>query len=438
MLGHYGNRNLGDESIIAAVIENIRLRFPRASIVCFSIDPADTRQRHGVTCFPVLSSGERSPGAGSSGVAPSPPAGSGTSNDSALRERLKQVPGLRTSVGVLRRLAELPGIMVHEWRFARVSRQRLAGLDLLIVAGSNQFLDNFGGLWRFPYSVLRWSILAKTCGAPVAFMSVGAGPLFSPWSRLFVRLALRCGEYASFRDDASRALVRRRWAGPSSRVAPDLALSLRPEAAIEPPSTGQAARPTVGINPMAVYDRRYWYVADDDKYASYVGKLAAFCSLLLDQDYPLFLFATQPKDEGVIVDVLNDLESRGYSDVRRLMRSTDSIDGLVELMRSADILVPTRFHGVVLSLYVARPTLGICYYRKSADLLADAGQGDFALDLETFTSQDLVERFRRLEEQRDARAAEIAARVAGYRERLQSQYDEVFGIVARSAESGAD
>lgn len=434
MLGHYGNRNLGDEAIIAAVIDNIRLRLPGATIVCFSVDPEDTRQRHGVSCFPVLPSGEEH-ASGSGDRQAQRPQDVGAMGDAGLREWLKRLPGLRPGIGVLRRLSALPRVIAQEWAFARLSRKRLAGMDLLIVAGSNQFLDNFGGVWRFPYSVLRWAVLARTSGVQVVFMSVGAGPLLSPLSRFFIRLALRFGDYASFRDEASRSLVRRRWAGASSIVVPDLALSLRPGPRSQAPKSRSAARPTVGINPMAVYDRRYWYVADDGKYAEYVGKLVAFCSFLLDGNYPLFLFATQPKDEGVIVDVLKGLEQMGYSGVRRLVRSTDTVDGLIELMRSADILVPTRFHGVVLSLYVARPTLGICYYRKSADLLADAGQGNFALDLDTFKSDELIDRFCLLEQNLDSCAALIATRVDVYRQQLRSQYENVLRELAHSDEA---
>lgn len=53
ILGHYGNQNLGDESIIEAVIRNLRQRLPDADIVCLSIDPFDSQARHGVDAFPI-------------------------------------------------------------------------------------------------------------------------------------------------------------------------------------------------------------------------------------------------------------------------------------------------------------------------------------------------------------------------------------------------
>jgi hypothetical protein len=45
----------------------------------------------------------------------------------------------------------------HECKFLWVSYRRLKGFRLLLIAGSNQFLDNFGGDWGFPYTLLKWS-----------------------------------------------------------------------------------------------------------------------------------------------------------------------------------------------------------------------------------------------------------------------------------------
>ena len=53
VFGHYGNQNLGDESIIEAVIQNIKNRVPDAKIYGFSIQPEDTRRRYNIEAFPI-------------------------------------------------------------------------------------------------------------------------------------------------------------------------------------------------------------------------------------------------------------------------------------------------------------------------------------------------------------------------------------------------
>src|SRR5580692_8203899 len=53
IFGHVGTQNLGDETIIAAVIQNIRLRYPDAEIRAFTFNPEDTNLRHGIASFPI-------------------------------------------------------------------------------------------------------------------------------------------------------------------------------------------------------------------------------------------------------------------------------------------------------------------------------------------------------------------------------------------------
>src|SRR5262245_8473157 len=53
VFGHYGNRNLGDEAIVSATIQQLRRRLDDVEIVCFSLRPNDTAFRHGVEAFSV-------------------------------------------------------------------------------------------------------------------------------------------------------------------------------------------------------------------------------------------------------------------------------------------------------------------------------------------------------------------------------------------------
>ena len=65
ILGHVGNENLGDEAIIAAVIQNIRRRVPDAEINGFTLNPADTLERHGIVSFPIRRGAGAKPSAAS-------------------------------------------------------------------------------------------------------------------------------------------------------------------------------------------------------------------------------------------------------------------------------------------------------------------------------------------------------------------------------------
>ena len=62
----------------------------------------------------------------------------------------------------------------------------LRRLDLLIVSGGGQLDDAWGGARAHPLNLLRWTLLAQAARVPVAFISVGAGPIFSSWSERFL------------------------------------------------------------------------------------------------------------------------------------------------------------------------------------------------------------------------------------------------------------
>jgi polysaccharide pyruvyl transferase WcaK-like protein len=274
--------------------------------------------------------------------------------------------------------------------------KHLKEFDLILVTGSNQFLDNFGGVWGFPYTLLKWVSMAKMAGTNVALVSLGAGPLTSPFSKLFAKATVRLSDYVSYRDAPSRDLVE----GPSnahkSHVYPDLASNLELREAPEPIAVVEGK--IIGINPMPMYDCRYWCDPDDRRYSEYVGKLASAVIALNKSGHHCFLYNTQEQDKLVIDDVIKRIDDiTGTEDTARVERKeSDTTTGLIHVIRSADISVTTRFHGAVLSLRCGVPVVGICYHRKIADLLDNMEQGEYKLDLDVFDAGLLVEKVNRL------------------------------------------
>lgn len=443
VFGHYGNENLGDEAIIVAVIQNIRRRLPDAVIYGFSVNPADTARRYGVRAYPIRQIGHPNPRAdvkpaiephvSDSSSGSQRASAAGRSHIAGLKAGLKRVPVIGSALRAAMKLLEVPRDLVSELRFLRSSMRALRGMDLLLVAGSNQFLDNFGGTWGFPYTLLKWSVLAKLAGSKLAFMSVGAGPIDARLSRILVRFALLFADYTSFRDTASKSLIE--CAGFKNRgpVYPDLAHSLVIQRDLARDSTAASAgrHPVVGINPMPMYDRRYWCVTDDSRYYDYVRKLSEFSAVLMREGYPVFFFATQPKDENVINDVLDMIpqDVKEKSSSAELIKQARSVDGLMEVLATADVVVATRFHGTLMALMAERPVLGICYYRKTRDLLKETGQEAYAVDLDSFQPDELLRRFRSLVANRLAEVEKIRAKNEDYRNALSEQYDRVLHLL---------
>jgi len=170
LLGPYGFGNLGDAAIQQAVIDAIRVRQPKSTIVGISLNPSDTEKRHGIAAYPITSM---------------PP---------------KKVAKDKGRAGVfLERLRwSRPGRLAHKM-FVRLPKEFLLlpravifgrKLSMLVISGGGQLDDYWGGPWGHPYALLKWSLAARLHGARVAFMSVGAGPLDARLSKRFARLYL--------------------------------------------------------------------------------------------------------------------------------------------------------------------------------------------------------------------------------------------------------
>src|SRR2546426_4870880 len=240
VFGHVGNQNLGDEALIAAVVQNVRRRYPGAELRAFTARPHDTEQRHGIPAFPI----RRMNGRPANARPPSAPARAGGD----LGARLKRVPLLPVLVRALRRLGTAAQAVILEVPFLVQSYRHLRGTDLLLIAGSQQLNDYWGGPWGFPFTLFKWLLLARASGTKVAFLSVGAGPLRTRLGKFFVKQTLRLAAYRSYRDDDSQRCVAALGIPGEHLVVPDLVFSL--EMGRPPAPRAPARRPVVGVNPM--------------------------------------------------------------------------------------------------------------------------------------------------------------------------------------------
>lgn len=441
VFGHYGNKNLGDESIIEAMIGNLRNHIPGCDIVCLSIDPHDSSQRHGVDAFPIRyrhdyfhprqgATADRQSDSTSTPEITTPQAQPGA----GMKSRLKAIPFLGPVLKSVAGGLDTLSLLRQEIFFLQTARRYLSDIDLLLVTGSNQFLDNFGGPWGFPYTLLKWTLLAKAADTRVAFASIGAGPLTRPLSYRMLRMALKRADFVSFRDEGSRQLIRDR-VGIDGPVYPDIAHSLRYEPSPAVRSSGDSAL-TIAVNPMPVYDRRYWHQPDDERYCDYVNKLAELCRAIVQDGHQLLLFSTQKRDEDVIDEILELLTSdnRGDDSQSRITLARSSeVPELMATLDQADIVVATRFHATVLPLQLGKPVLGICYYRKAAELLDDVGLGEFHVSIDSFDAPLLTGKLKELVRCYQEGSIDLSPQMARYRAELDQQYRIIATLLKSSA-----
>lgn len=427
IFAHVGNGNLGDEATVAALLQGLRERGPETELCVFSANPDDTERRHGVRSVPIqreVAHHVRREGVPTGGAASRRPSGAD------LRQRVKTLlqatPWLYRALKGVRSAGQFLSALGPELVFVARSFAALRRIDRLVIAGGGQLGDYFGGPWGYPLALFRWCLLARLAGARVAFVSVGAEPIRSPTSKRLLRWALALADYRSFRDESSRALIERIGASGPHAVCPDLVHGLRlPRRRV--PREAEATL-TVGINPIPFFDARYWTEHDDAVYQHYVSTLAAFASWLIDRGHRVVFFPTQIyADPPVIRDIelaLKRTARLGWEE-RVDAPPVASFDGLSAALSLVDVVVASRFHGIIFSFLLDRPVLGLSYYRKTEDLMTDMGQSDYVLAIRALELDTLIGRFARLELNLASALAAIRRRRAELTLALDAQYERI-------------
>lgn len=412
ILHHVGGGNLGDQAAVHTVSRNILARLPNAEIVVLSMNPEDTAQREGLPALPLRSH------AWTTGYALEPQ--SGRSGVLAWLETTGN-PLIRIPRGILTEL----GFLRRSWKILRT-------LDQVVVSGGGQMTDR-SGPGGFPYTLFFWSLLARLAGVRFVLLNVGAGPLGHPLTRFFIRRALCAADYVSFRDQPSQKLAEKIGFRGESFIAPDNVY------AITMPKTRPLAQPrppVVGISPMSYpfCDPRE-HRGEDLRagYEEYLDKFASFTSSLHKRSFSVELFGNDMGvDPSAIGDLLALLEHREgihlppYDPV-------DNLEGLLHRVASLDYVVTCRYHGVIFAHLLNKPMLAIAHHPKVSDLMADLGLSEYCFDIRTFTAAQLSTAFESLVARNADVKALLAEKLALYRSKLATQFDQLFRSKSQSA-----
>lgn len=414
--------NLGDAAIIESLIHGIRRRHPNAQLLGITQRPYDTTKRHSVPAFtcsglslPKYKMDEDfAPDTDTAGEL------SGSTGRQAMNRTLKAIPGIRPAVRALR-------LALAETRHRRLSAARIDGFDFVVVAGGGQLDDFWGGPMGHPYTLLRWARIARKVRARYVVLSVGTGNLM-PISKLFVKRALALADYRSFRDSRSRELLGDASLLRDAPVVPDLAYGL--PVARSAPLTG-AARPTIGISPMAYADPRVWPIRDLTRYRHHIESLAAIAVRLVSDGHEVILFTSDGPDRDCLAELraaaLTRLDPHQHGRIQTV--ACDSVEALMKTLARVEIVVAARLHGVMLSHIAGRPALAIAHERKVRTLMQDMEQERYCYDIDDFEPEAGWQRLVEIMERRTELAEAVDRNVAENRRRVEAQYDEVFGAV---------
>ena len=161
LLDHLGTGNLGDDATLAAVMQQIKARWPSAVMIGLSLDPSDTAARHGIPAYAIRRGFQFFP------ELKQPTTSVRTDTKDKRRTALGKSKFLFRILRVLRRLLSAiadvairqPLRPLRELSFLLQSFRVTRSLDLLIICGGGQLLDAWGGPWQFPYTLFKWVLL---------------------------------------------------------------------------------------------------------------------------------------------------------------------------------------------------------------------------------------------------------------------------------------
>jgi polysaccharide pyruvyl transferase WcaK-like protein len=445
--GHFHGANLGDDLVVSSMIDQLRARHPEAEIVAISLNPADTRARHGIEAFPLTRQAvhTRRRTRSGQGRVRRTHARWTWGPAVALRDHPRLGPPGRSAFAKWKRLRR----SLRAWRgrltepaFAWRSFRVLRDVDLLVVAGSGPIYDGWDGPWIHPYNLYKWTWLARLARTTVHMLSVGSGPIDSPLSRRFLGGALARAAYVSFRDESSLELVQRLKLLEDAPVVPDQAFACRLPRDRKPSQPRTGAR-VVGVNAMAHQDPRYLPHGARPRYQAYLEKIAAFVARLIEEGHEVRLLYSALADLRVCVDLQNLLRAKGaLEDGTSLLRHEIIAEQqLLREIQGCDFVVAARYHCVLVPAAMGIPVLGLAYHPKTADLLARVGQSRFAFEIDESSADELTEAFRELLTRETEIHEELVLRSAECAALVTEQYDRLYGVPApldRDAPAGVE
>jgi polysaccharide pyruvyl transferase WcaK-like protein len=427
LLSPCGWGNLGDAAIMAAAIDQIQARQPKAEVVAFTLNPIDTQQRHEIRAFAIDAftlAGFSVDRAGLSGAR-------------RLAQRfLQRVRGsscrLANALCRALNLITLPGRELwHWWQTYRVVRR----CRFVVVCGGGQVDELWGGPWGHPYVLFKFALLSRLAanrkGARTRFvvLSSGSAKLSSGLGRWFVRRALRWADYRSFREPFAVELARKLGAPEPNLWFPDLAFSL--DVGTKKP-VRRGGSPIVGVSPITWLDPRMWPEKDSQRYEHYFGQLVDFLRTLLRRKTRVVVFATAAADHVVTADLIRVLREKRTPDLDELLEvsSARTVSDLLNVYASVDVVVASRLHGVLLSYACCVPVVAVSYDPKVEHLVDSFDQNAACLSIETLQSSQLLKTLDQVWAAREAISRQLAIKASAFQELLADQYDRVFGALA--------
>jgi polysaccharide pyruvyl transferase WcaK-like protein len=224
--------------------------------------------------------------------------------------------------------------------------------------------------------------------------------------------------------------MRQRGVDTEDSVFPDLAFAL-PLPTNHRNAAGDWS--TIGVGVMA-------YVGSNDDrdrareiYDRYVDSVKEIVRWLIDNGrrVRLFIGDTDGSDEATVRQILADMRAlRPELDESWIvLEPVSTFSEIMEALEPLGAMVATRFHNLVASVMLSKPTIAVGYSSKHSALMSDMGLAEFSYSIEALDVGALKEQFLEMERCSEQLRQSLSARTAEKAALLERQFDELDVVV---------
>lgn len=299
----------------------------------------------------------------------------------------------------------------------------LAGrADAVVVPGMGVLEDSLPlSPWDFPFALALLAVATRLRRRQFVLLAIGAERASHPVTRCFFGATVRLATHVSFRDAGSR-LAMGHAVGKSAVVVPDLAFAhpspIRPRPRAKHVVIGVMAPSWGGVGGSK----------ESADGSSYLDAMVDVVLGLIDRGNTIRLVVGDAVDAPWAERLLARVGSYRPAATGESLSigGVDTFEGLTAEVAKGEVVVMTRYHGLICALRLGRPTISVAYAHKSDDLMNRLGLSAFSHDVRTFSPAEVVRQVSVAQEQGRGLSEAVAAAVAPYPTVVDSLLESVF------------
>jgi polysaccharide pyruvyl transferase WcaK-like protein len=362
LFGLLGSGNIGNDACTEIIVRYLRTEQPGAVVDAMCMGWERMRDRYGIETVPIQWQAAHN--------LPGGPVGAGLKAIGKVLDIFRTIAWVRRHDAVI-----VPGMGIME-----------AALPI--------------NPWGVPWSLFLLAATGRLLKTKVALVAAGASPAKNPLTARLYTWSARLAYYRSFRDPASREVLRRQGLDTSrDPVYPDLAFNFEAE------GDTQVDPRLVGIGVMDYHGSNEDRDRAAEIYAAYVSGLKSFVRWLIDDGRSVRLFVGDELDQPVVEELLADIRAYrpGIDPSRITGDPITTLPQLTELLAPVATVVATRFHNVLFALHLGKPTISVGYSPKNDSLMEDFGLTSYMQHARSLDAEKLKAQFTEIE----SRAAQV-------------------------------